>query len=254
MNKTSLIIGGVLTAAAIMTSCDKVSEPDRFIPAQIVPQRAILLEEYTGQRCTNCPDGHAAIKDITASLGDSVVAVGIHASDLGINPPLGLKTATGEEYYKAAGSPAMPTAVVNLQTGPLQVSDWGASINRLIINPTPFTVSAESTVSGDNLEIEVAFSSGEDYEGKLMVWICENDIVREQLDHGVTIRDYVHNHVFRAAVTEDIWGDQVSLKSHEPQNKKFTYPIDRYWVKENLYVVAFLYNEGGVAQVTQTHH
>lgn len=253
MKRILAILTGALLTGAAFTSCDSVAEDDRFIPAEIVPKRAILVEEYTGQNCTNCPDGHQEIAKITASLGDSVVPVGIHASTLGIDVPLGLKTATGEEYYKKAGSPAMPTAVINLQTDPLQVADWGNQINRLIINPTPFTVVADAQISGDTYNIKVDFSSGEDYEGKLMVWICENDIIRKQIDHGTTVQNYVHNHVFRAAVTDDIWGAPVSLKAHEAQSLSFNYPIDQYWAKANLYVVAFLYNDGGVAQVTSTH-
>lgn len=248
-----LTLGAAL--AATLASCDSVSEPDRFVEATIVPQRSILLEDFTGQRCTNCPDGHRAIQDITASLGDSVVAVGIHGGSLAINAPMGLKTATGEAYYVAAGSPPQPTGIINMQTAPLQVSDWGSAINHLIMDPTPFTVKAKAALDGDSYNIDVAFSSGEDYEGKLMVWICENDIVRMQIDNGTTINDYVHNHVFRAAVTEDIWGDDVALKAHEPQYKSYSYTIKAsdFWNTDNIYVVAFLYNDGGVAQVTSTH-
>ena len=247
----SILTIGVAISASLI-SCDSVSEPDRFVAAEIVPQRSILLEEYTGQRCTNCPDGHKAVKEITASLGDSVVAVGIHASSLGINFPMGMKTETGEEYYKNAGSPALPAGVINLQTQPIQVSEWGSAINHLIMDPTPFTVKADAKVDGENYKIDVAFSAGEDYEGRLMVWILENDIVGLQIDHGTTITDYVHNHVFRAAVTNDIWGEEVSMKAHEPQYKSFSYPINRYWNSDNIYAVAFLYNDGGVAQVTST--
>lgn len=249
------IITGAMLGAAALTSCDSVAEDERFIPAEVTPMRAILIEEYTGQNCTNCPDGHKAITQLTSTLGDSIVAVGIHASELAINPPLGLKTATGEEYYKAAGSPALPTAVINLQTAPLQVTDWGSVVDRLIINPTPFTVKAQADLDGEDYNIKVAFSSGDDYEGKLMVWICENDIVRRQIDHGTTISDYVHNHVFRAAVTSDIWGQPVTLKKNEPQYLDFTYKIKAsdFWNTDNIYVVAFLYNDGGVAQVTSTH-
>ena len=251
---TSILCGG-LFAAAILTSCDSVDEADRFVPAKIEPQRAILIEEFTGQNCTNCPDGHKAIQDLTSALGDSVVAVGIHASGLAVPAPLGFKTDTGEEYYKSVGSPALPTAVINMQTSPLQVSDWSSQVDRLIVNQTPFTVKAEAALDGDMYNIKVAFSSGNDYEGKLMVWICENDIVRRQLDHGTYINDYVHNHVFRAAVTEDIWGQPVSLKKDEPQYLDFTYKIKAsdFWNTDNIYVVAFLYNDGGVAQVTSTH-
>lgn len=258
MNKIlSLILGGAVAGTAL-TSCDSVSEEDRFTPAEIVAARAVLLQEYTGQACTNCPDGHAAIRDITGALGDSVVAVGIHASGLATNPPLGLKTAVGEEYYKNDGSPALPTAIIDMQTSPLQVTDWGSTINRLIMIPTPFTVIAHASLSADGskYDIDVDFSSGEDYEGKLMVWICENNIVRRQLDHGTYIDDYVHQHVFRACATSSIWGEDVTLKAHEPQHLSFSYPINPkdYWDTSNLYAVAFLYNDAGVQQVTQSAH
>lgn len=243
-----------LLTGAILWSCDNISEPDRFVPAEIVPQRSILLEEFTGQNCTNCPDGHAAIREITASLGDSVVAVGVHASNLAINPPTGFRTAEGEAYYKAVGSPALPTAVINMQTSPLKVEEWGAAIDRLIMTPTPFTVKAEGHVADDKFDIKVAFSSGEDYEGKLMVWICENNIRGRQLDHGTWIDDYLHSHVFRTAVTSDVWGEDVSLKAHEPQYLSYSYPIASNWNPDNIYVVAFLYNDGGVAQVTASGH
>lgn len=254
MKRISLILPAI--AAIAMVSCDDISEADRFIPAEIVPQRSILLEEFTGQECTNCPDGHKAIHEITASLGDSVVPVGVHASGLSIPGPIGLRTDTGEEYYKAAGSPALPTAVINLQTSPLKVEEWGAAIDRLIMNSTPFTVIADASLNGKNYDIKVDFSSGDDYEGKLMVWVCENDIVRYQLDHGVSVTDYVHNHVFRAAATPDIWGDPVSLKAHEPQHKEYTVVVEPnyFWNTDNLYVVAFLYNDSGVAQVTSSHN
>ena len=248
-----ILCGGAM-AATILTACDSVDEQDRFIPVEIVPQRAILIEEFTGQNCTNCPDGHKAIQDLTSAFGDSVVAVGIHASDLAVNAPLGFKTATGEEYYKNAGSPALPTGVINLQTSPLQVNEWSSQVERLLVVPTPFTVKAEAELDGDMYNIKVAFSSGDDYEGKLMVWICENNIVRRQLDHGTYINDYVHNHVFRAAVNDDIWGQPVSLKKNEPQSLDFSYKIEQsyYWDTDNIYVVAFLYNDAGVAQVTST--
>lgn len=248
------ILAAGFAATAIFSSCDSVSEPDRFIPAEVTANRAILIEEFTGQLCTNCPDGHQAIKEIMATLGDSVVPVGIHASNLAINPPTGLRTATGEEYYKAVGSPALPTAVINMQTNPVQVSDWGEAINKLIMTPTPFTVKADASISGNTYNIKVAYSSGQDYKGKLMVWILENDIVGIQIDHGKTIPDYVHSHVFRAAVTPDVWGLDVDLTAHKAEYSNFEYEItDSSWDKSNLYVVAFLYNDGGVAQVTSTH-
>lgn len=253
----SMILCGI-GAAALLTSCDSISEDDRFIPTEINPQRAVLLEEFTGQECTNCPDGHAKVQEITAALGDSVVAVGIHASELAdMRPVIGLGNSTGEAYYKAAGATFLPSATIDMQTAPLKLAEWGAAIDRLIMVPTPFTVVAHADLSADQstYDITVDFSSGEDYEGNLMVWICENNIVRRQLDHGTYKNEYVHQHVFRTAVTSDIWGDPVSMKAHTPQKKEYSYTINPadYWNLSEIYVVAFLYNNsGGVAQVTST--
>lgn len=259
MKKGLYIIAAGIMAASALSSCDSVSEPDRFIEVEIIPQRAILIEEFTGQGCTNCPDGHVAIKDMLSTLGDSIVPVSIHASGLALNPPNGFKTQAGETYYQNVGSPELPTAVINMQTNPLQVSSWSDAIGRLILQPTPFTVKADARVDGDKYSINVAFSSGEDYEGKLMVWILQNDLISRQLDHGTMIQDYVHSHVFRTYATDDIWGEPVSLKAHEPQYRDFTYTIPAAWGNgnlnaslDNLYVVAFLYNNDGVAQVTST--
>ena len=249
------LLGSAFLGATLLSACDSVSEPDRFIPAEIVPQRAVLVEEFTGQLCTNCPDGHVAIKSILATLGDSVVPVSIHASSLALPPDRGgYLTEAGEEYYKAVGSPALPTAVIDKVTEPLIVTDWGSAINHLIMEATPFTVIAKADFSSDgsNYDIKVDFSAGEEFSGKLMVWILENNLIGRQLDHGVNVRDYQHNHVFRAAVTKDIWGDEVDLKAHDPQSKTYSYPLQADWNKDNLYVVAFLYNDGGVAQVTAT--
>lgn len=247
------LIALCLLSAGAMISCDSVSEPDRFVPAEINPQRAVLIEEFTGQQCTNCPDGHRALQEISASLGDSVIAVGIHASSLAMNPPRGMKTETGEEYYKAVGSPALPSAVINMQTSPLQIPQWGSSINQIIMTPTPYTVKAHTSVnSTDNtFDIEVAFSASEDFTGKLLVWVVENDIVAYQLDNGVGINNYVHNHVFRASAN-GTWGVDVDLKAHSPQKVSYKVPIQSNWNMDNVYAVAFLYNNDGVKQVTST--
>lgn len=251
MKHLQTIILGSILAGGILSSCDSVSEPDRFIPAEIDPQRSILVEEYTGQNCVNCPDGHAAIKEIVASLGDSVVPVSIHASSLAIAAPSGLKIEAGETYYKDAGSPALPAAVINMQTSPLQIPAWGEAINKLIMTPTPFTVRPHATIDGDNYKIDVAFSAGEDYEGSLLVWVLENDVVARQLDGPNLVKDYVHNHVLRAVVNGQ-WGEEVKLNAHVAQHREYTFALDPAWNKNNLYVVAFLYNQTGVAQVHAT--
>lgn len=253
MKHIKIFLGAAAIFGLALTSCDEVSVKDRFEEAEIDPQRAVLIEEFTGQSCTNCPDGHLAIKDLVASLGDSVVPVSIHASSLAMDPPRGYKTEQGEEMYRAVGSPVLPTAIINKQTSPLQVSNWGSAIDRIIMTATPFTVIAHPTINtqDNTYDIKVDFSSGNDFTGKLSVWVVENNIIGRQLDHGTWINDYVHNHVFRTAAN-GTWGEDVELKANEPQHVSYRVAINPLWNMDNVYVVAFLYNNAGVAQVTQT--
>ena len=58
----------VAVAAAALTSCDNVAEDDRssnFLP--IEADRAVLIEDFTGQNCLNCPVAHEKIEEMESS-------------------------------------------------------------------------------------------------------------------------------------------------------------------------------------------
>ena len=78
-----LLSAFIITTA--FTSCDEIDENERYIelPAAEV-QRKILLEDYTGQMCTNCPDAHRLIASLQEQYGGQIVAVAIHAGNFGI--------------------------------------------------------------------------------------------------------------------------------------------------------------------------
>ena len=65
-------------------ACDDVAEDDRFIyvePAEVA--KRVLLEDFTGQRCINCPEASELIERLQEEYGaDNVIAVGIYG---GIN-------------------------------------------------------------------------------------------------------------------------------------------------------------------------
>ena len=66
-------------------SCDEVDEADRYIEVeQIVPKRTVLLEEFTGQWCMNCPSAHAIVNSLKEQYGESFISVSIHAGGFGI--------------------------------------------------------------------------------------------------------------------------------------------------------------------------
>ena len=72
IKKSILGIAAVASVLAFgFTACDELDENERFVemPAQ-ESKRNVLVEEFTGQKCTNCPDAHKAL----AALSEQYVA------------------------------------------------------------------------------------------------------------------------------------------------------------------------------------
>lgn len=257
MKKFALILSSVLLASGFFAACDSVEEDERYIPIEKQEaKRVVLVEEFTGMSCTNCPDGHQAIHNLLEAYPESVIPVCIHSGDAGLildpTQRLKLDIPAGQEYYRNAGSPALPAAVINMQTPPLQVPNWASSVVEIMAKDTPLTLSATANFTADkkSIDIDVDMSSVDPLNGKLLVWVCENNIVGYQLDHGKHVLDYVHNHVLRAVVN-DTWGESVSLTANNPTTISYSQPMQEDWVTENTYIVAFVYNDTGVVQAAQ---
>ena len=61
--------------------CDKIEEPFNK-PVQI-EQSAIkvILEDFTGHRCGNCPKAHRELESIMENYGENVIPIAVHNSD-----------------------------------------------------------------------------------------------------------------------------------------------------------------------------
>ena len=91
------------TAALLMTACDNVSLDERL--TYIEPPeagRAVLIEDFTGQYCVNCPRATEEIERLVEEYGDSVViAVAIHSGPFSKlkGEPSPLYTEVGDQYF-----------------------------------------------------------------------------------------------------------------------------------------------------------
>ncbi len=242
--------------AIFFSSCANVDEGDRYIKVESSEaKRAVLVEEFTGQKCKNCPKAHEQLAQIQKEYGeDKVIAVCIHASQLARSP---LKTKVGEEYYNYwKGGDGLPCAVINRNSGMLSVvAAWAGIINRELQKPTSVTLSMKNKYNAANrqLSIDVNALSREKLDGKLQVWIVEDGIVAKQtLGDGSETPNYVHNHVFRAAVN-GTWGTDIALQQNVEAKSNFSIQLDAKWNEKNVAIVAFVYNNAGVLQVVKQH-
>lgn len=260
---------GVATAAVAMAaaSCSNIDEGDRLIyvkPAEV--GRAVLIEDLTGQRCINCPTGTDIINGIIQTYGeDNVIAVGIHCGPLGFkgnSKRVGLMTDTGDEYYKKRANGTnlgQPSAVFNRKIGPSDnFNNWAAEVGSIISEKANLSVNIANAYDAKKRELTIkveAYGVNDtvSVSGKLQVWIVEDGIkAMQMMPDGSANQEYVHNHVFRAAVN-GTWGEEVTVKEGETTSKDYSYVLPETWNAENISVIAFVYNDNGVENVAKKH-
>lgn len=248
-----------------LASCSSVDEADRLIyvkPADVA--RKVLIEDFTGQRCVNCPLATEEIEQLQQTYGDSnVIAVGIHSGPLGFHgntKVLGLATDEGDEYYNAAEAEYQPVGMVNRIDGLHDYTQWGGIVMDQIKRTAPIAININFVHDEQHLndnEVYVAIDIrpiDTAVKGKLQLWLVEDSITALQLmPDGSANYDYVHNHVFRKAIN-GTWGEDITL---QPQQNDLvlikSFNLDPAWNRLHLAIVAFVYNSDGVLQVEKKY-
>lgn len=257
-----------LPLAAAFTACDDVSESDRYVKMDhFEPARRVLLEDFTGQRCVNCPAAHRNIDDAHAQYGDFVIPVAIHGGSPGFEIPStntrvpggGLANDEGAYYGLKHNPEARPIFCFN-RTGvdytPAEGS-WQAALRTELGKPTSFDIRLSASCADSVITVTTTMLNGGDKESKLrlQLWVVEDGIVARQSGVPDDERDsYVHNHVFRAAVN-GLDGEEVTLAPDRSEQKQHTIKVFNdgitVWNIDNLQIVGFLYDESGVKDVNR---
>ena len=240
-------------------ACDHIDDNDRLIYVEPeTVKRCVLLEDFTGQKCVNCPRGTKVIEQLQEAYGEGIIAVGIHSGPLGFKgnaTALGLATDLGDEYYNHWQLEYQPVGLIN-RHGAVNYTDWMTKVREEMTKTSTIDMSLEASLSGNQITINVTETSlGDAYDGKLQIWVLEDSITATQTRHdpidddNVTINDknYVHNHVLRCAVNGS-WGESVTLAAGEPKTQTYQQAVDAAWNAAHLSIVAFVYNDNGVEQ------
>ena len=263
--KTNNPIILALLAMLLLIACDEVSVDERLTyvePPEV--GRAVLIEDFTGQYCVNCPRATEEIERLIEQYGDSVViAVAIHSGPFSkqkgeITP---LYTEVGDEYFTRWNLSTQPVGLVDrlFSSMPLSYTDWGGGVYYELTDssrceaPVSFmtTTSYEEVSRTSEIEVQTIGMSSAHVSGKLQVWLVEDSIDSFQLmPDGSRQEHYNHMHVFRASVN-DPWGDEIAVNHGEVAVKNYEIVMDPAWVPEHCAVVTFLYDESGVRQVTK---
>ena len=246
----------------LLVACDNVSLDERLQyvePPEV--GRAVLIEDYTGQYCVNCPRATEEIERLIEQYGDSVVIpVAIHSGPFskqnGEFTPL--HTEVGDLYFNTWGLSAQPVGLIDrlFNSSPFSYTDWGGGVNYEIAFKAP--VSLQTGVGYDydtrkaSIEVQTIGLDSALVSGKLQVWLVEDSIDSFQLmPDGSRMEHYNHMHVFRASIN-DPWGDALSVSHGQVVINSYDLSLDPAWVPEHCSIVTFLYDDSGVRQVSKT--
>lgn len=251
-----ILLGG----AVMLSACSNVDENERYEyvkPADV--ERCVLLEDFTGQKCLNCPLAADEIFAIGETYGhDAVIAVGIHGGPLAVANSAkftGLKTDEGDAYYYAfCGNRPNPLGLVDRLGEPSEYTTWQARVQKRIGQVAHLSLEVADTYDAENKTVAIkTIVKGTDGNstGKLQLWVIEDGITAPQvMPDGKSNMEYEHNHVLRAAVN-GLWGEDISVVEGETKEIDATFTLKTDWKPENCSIVAFVYNDSGVLQVTK---
>lgn len=234
-------------------------------------KRQVLIEEFTGVRCVNCPAGSAFISDLLAINAPQLIAVSIHAGEFAPPYPQSLydfRTPEGDQLLSYLGEPfGYPTAVVNrskfdgqfdLQLGQ---GEWAGYIaeEKESAPKVRIDIKPEFNSSTRELKVKVALFVDEtitDDDVRLSVMITESDIKDMQLTPASSQPNagYTHKHVLRGMMTNyDGAPLTESLVPGAEIEKSFSKSLPAEWKESNCKVIAFVSLAGEKKNVLQAH-
>jgi hypothetical protein len=228
---------GLLLGAALFASCEEqgpainfdetASDPSDttyiMSPVPAAQPRNVVLEEFTGVTCTNCPSAHDIVKSIKANYGDRFVPIGLYQENLvnftgpvdkdGHKTKDDFRTPISDQInntiYNAQGNnlPIGGVDRVQFQGEPMKPMDrakWVAKIDQRMNVKSPVNLEAVSTWNDNgSLKVKVTITFTEEVTEKVYftAGILQDNIIDAQLKGLQVIYDYEHEHVLRGLIT-----------------------------------------------------
>ena len=213
-----------LFALILFHSCDSVERPDRWRedPHAIVPQRNVLLVDFTGQRCSNCPAAADLVHSLTAgAAGARIIPVAVHGGPLALqsqSSPVGLANDDSRRLTDSAAVSSWPMGSVDHagRGALLRPAAWNNALaERLTVDvdlPAQQSLLAAAQVTLPARTFTYALQPRHltradgtpDLDTYLHLWLVEDSVVAPQiLADGTENARYVHRHVLRLNLTRD---------------------------------------------------
>ena len=266
-NTKHIITLFIITIILSFNSCDIIEGP-YMIDNDTTPidtstyVKKVLIEDFTGHRCPNCPSAAEELAALQNYYEDKVIGIAIHPASQAFSTPSPLtsssytydfRTEFGDDIddvfeLTTVGLPRGMVNRVGFDTDhQLGKDEWSSAVQTELAKDPIFGITLSSNVSSGNGTISVTVKALtninldkteeiEDYN--IVICLTENEIIEWQKDNAAgDIEEYEHNHVLRTILNStfgevignsfvegDIWekGYSVDITNLENVNENYS--------------------------------
>lgn len=292
----------VALGTVLFASCDEIGPSINFEDAQAevgdttyvvspVPAaqpRNVLLEEFTGVSCPNCPAGHAIVDGIKADIGNRLVAIGLYMENNSLTRPIDkegkltkddFRTPISNEIeggiYNSEASALPSGGVDRVPSGSLLLLDrakWAGAVNVRKDVPTKANLELTSTYNDADqtlkVKVKVTFTSPVDKKAFITVGVIQDSILDYQETTTTILENYTHKHVLRGLISPNgvnglelempgayeagrVFEKTITVKLLEKLGANSPLLNTSYIKPEHCTVFAFIHHNGAEKEVLQ---
>jgi hypothetical protein len=264
MKSVKLFLITIPLVLLFFISCDKIKTPyalakhgniiDTIIDWDTVaPIKRVLLEDYTGHTCQNCPAAAAIAHSQDANYKGKLIVMAVHAGYYA-TPGTGefaldLRTSAGEQWNTDFQVSAYPSGMIDRKVfnghqvvGSAEwVTDIASIINQAPVLNMIMTNTYDTTSRVVKSLVYSRFSSSQSGTYNITVCILEDNIISAQDSSNTVIHNYNFKDVLRGTVN-GIYGETLtpSVDPNLTYLGKFSIPMNVAWVPANCWVMAFV--------------
>ena len=198
--------------------------------------RNVLIEDFTGRMCVNCPDAHLIVNNIVEQNLGRVWSVNIHSGYFSPTTYPNMNTSIGETLLNGFSIQAFPMGHVNRSTStPLGREVWASTVESQLSQMSEVNMAGYVNIDRDTRMVDITLeiyytSNSSESSNYLSIIMLQDSIMGSQLGSQynpsqIINGQYCHMHVLRDMITSD-WGDEISPTTAGTLiTKNYTYEI-----------------------------
>jgi hypothetical protein len=263
----------------ILVGCDKIDEPYGKKPSGSIDTtstyiRKILVEDYTGHTCGNCPRAAESLEQLYVLFPGQIVSMGVHAGFFaepgGAEYPEDFRTPVGNELdqFYGVSAASLPKGLVNRKSFGgaiiLEHTDWKTKVPAITSIPPDahikITSQYNSTTRVLSATVDTRILLPLSGDLKLAVYITEDSVRANQKDYdapGDVIENYVHKHMLRTSMNSafgELLSTTTNYVSGELFSKSLSINLPIEWNAQHIGILAVLYRDVENKEVVQAEY